>query len=55
MTDTSGDIIALSVQLTQTAMGPQGGWVQAEADVVKFLKTIHKTLTDLRYPQQQSR
>jgi hypothetical protein len=49
------DVTSLTVQLTQTAMGDKGGWIQASDDITKFMKAVHKTLNDLRYPPQQPR
>jgi hypothetical protein len=54
MADASSDITALTVQLTQTAMGDKGGWIQSAEDIVKFMKIINKTLMEFRYPPRQS-
>ena len=55
MADTSNDLVTLSVQLAQTAMGDKGGWINNAEDIKKFVSTIHATLVALRYPPQQSR
>jgi hypothetical protein len=54
MAEASIDLVALAVQLTQTAMGDKGGWIGSDDQVIKFVKAIHKTLVDLKYTPRQS-
>jgi hypothetical protein len=49
MAEASIDLVALAVQLTQTAMGDKGGWIGSDDQVIKFVKAIHKTLVDLKH------
>ena len=51
----SSDLLVITADITKAAMGDKGGWVGAPDDVIEFIKKVHGTLHQLRFPPSQSR